>query len=55
MENGECVGSRLVGRPRNRWTDSMNDCLAKRGLNVGQAKLMVCGRNEWREFIRGNA
>ena len=22
----ECVGSRLVGRPQKRWTDSVNDC-----------------------------
>ena len=22
---GECVGSRLVGRPRKRWTDSLNE------------------------------
>ena len=39
-------GSHLVGRPRKRWTDSVNDCLMKRGLNVEQARRMVYGRNE---------
>ena len=33
---GECVGSRLVGRPRKRGIDSVNECLKKRGLNVGE-------------------
>ena len=49
----ECVGSRLVGRPRKRWIDSVNDCLKKRGLNVGQARRVVYERNEWREFVKG--
>ena len=44
---GVCVGSRLIGRPQKRWIDSMNDCLKKRGLNVGQARRMVFNRNEW--------
>ena len=26
----ECVDNRLVGQPRKRWIDSMNDCLKKR-------------------------
>ena len=34
---GRCVGSHSVDRPRKRWTDSVIDCLKKRGLNVGQA------------------
>ena len=29
---GECVGISLEGRPWRRWTDSVNDCLKKRGL-----------------------
>ena len=33
---GECVGSRLVGCPRKRWIDSVNDCLKKRGLKLGK-------------------
>ena len=52
---GECVGSHLVGRQQKRWIDSVNDCLKKRGLNVQQARRMVYDRNEWREFLRGNA
>ena len=35
---GECVGSRLVGRLRNRWIDSVNDYVKKRFFNIGQAK-----------------
>ena len=49
----ECAGSRLLGRPRKRWIDSVNDCLKKRGLNIRQAKNMVYDRNEWRGFVRG--
>ena len=51
---GECVGSRLVGGPGKRYIDSVNDCLKKRGLNVGQARRMVLDRSEWRGFVRGN-
>ena len=53
----ECMGSRLVGRPGNRWMDSVNDCLKKRGLNDGQARRMVYDdRNERgsRGVVRGN-
>ena len=50
----ECVGSRLVGRPRKRWIDSVNDCLKKRSLNVRPARKVVYGRDEWRELVRGN-
>ena len=50
----DCGGSSLVGRPRRRFIDSVNDCWKERGLNVGQDKTrrMVNGRNEWREFVR---
>ena len=34
---GECAGSRSVDRPRKRWTDTVKDCLKKRGLDVRQA------------------
>ena len=37
-----------------RWTDSVNDCLKNRGLNIGEARKMAYERNEWREFVRGN-
>ena len=26
---GECAGSRSLGRPRKRWTDTVKDCLRK--------------------------
>ena len=40
---GEFLGSRLVGQLWKRWIDSMNDCLKKRGLYVGQARRVVNG------------
>ena len=38
---GECAGSRLVGRPRSRWIDTVKECLKRRGLDVRQARRMV--------------
>ena len=32
---GECDGSRSLGRPRKRWIDTVKDFLRKRGLDVG--------------------
>ena len=32
----------------------MNDCLKKRGLNVGQGRRMVYDRSKWWEFIKLN-
>ena len=37
---GEFEGDRLVGRPQKMCIDSVNDCLKKRGLNVGQTRRM---------------
>ena len=51
---GECVGSRLVGRSRKRWIDSMKKCLKTRSLSVRQARKMMYDRNEWRGFTRRN-
>ena len=31
---GESAGSRLVGRPRKRWIDTMEDYLKKRSFDV---------------------
>ena len=50
-----CTGSHLADLPRKKWIDSVNDCLKKRCLNVGQDRRIVCHRNEWREFVRRNA
>ena len=52
---GECAGSRSVGRPQKRWTDTVKECLRKRGLDVGQASRMVQERTEWWGFVRRNA
>ena len=43
MYVGECLGSRLVGRPRKRCIDSVNDCLKKRDLNIGQSMIGMNG------------
>ena len=43
---GKCAGSRSMGRPWNRWTDSVKDCLRKRGLDVWQARRIVLDRSE---------
>ena len=42
----------LIGRPQQRWIDSVNDCLKKRGLNVGLVKRMVRDSSKWRGFVR---
>ena len=42
---GECTSSHSVGRPRNRWIDTIKDCLKKRGLDVRQARRMVHERS----------
>ena len=52
---GECAGSRSMGRPRKRCTDTVKDCLKKRGLDVRQARRMLHDRSVWRGFVRGNA
>ena len=41
------MGDLSIGRPRNRWTDSVKECLKKRGLDVRQARRMVHDRYEW--------
>ena len=54
LHAGECAGSYSVLRPWKRWIDTTKDCLKKKGLDVGQARRMVYGRNEWLWFVRGN-
>ena len=51
---GECLGSCLVGGPQKRWIDSVNNCLQKRALDVGQTRRMLYDRNEWPVFVKGN-
>ena len=49
---GECADSTSVGSPRKRWTDTIKDCLRKRGFYVRHARSMVHDRSEWRGFVR---
>ena len=51
----KCADSRSVGRPRERWIDTVKECLNKKGLDVTQARIMVHHRSVWRGFVRGNA
>ena len=47
---GECAGSRSVGRPRKRWTNTVKECLKRRGLNITQdrsAGWVFIRRNAW--------
>ena len=48
----ESAGSRLVGRPRKSWIDTVKDCLRKKGLDVRQARRMVQYGREWRGSVR---
>ena len=52
---GEYAGSRSVGKLLKRWTDTVKDCLKKRGLDFRQARRMVHDRNLWKGFVKGNA
>ena len=38
---GECAGSRSEGRTRKRRTDTVKECLRKKGLDVRRARRMV--------------
>ena len=44
-----------MGRPWKRWSDTVKNCLKKRGLDGKQARRMVYDRNEWGGFERGKA
>ena len=55
MYGEESVGSHLVVQLWKRRVDSMNDCLNKRGLIVGETRRMAYDRNEWQQFVKGNA
>ena len=43
---GECMGSELVGQPRNRWIDSDYDYMKKKRFEVGQTKRKVHDMNK---------
>ena len=50
---GERADSRSVGRSREIWTDTMNQCLKERGLDVRKVRRMGQDRSEWQGFVRG--
>ena len=35
---GECAGSRSMGRPRKRWTDTVKECLRKKRFGCQASK-----------------
>ena len=43
---GKSAGSRLVSGSQKSWIDSGNECLKKRGMDVGQARGMVHYRSD---------
>ena len=43
---GECVDSRLVGRPRKRWIDSANGLFEEKKFKYWSSKTMVYDANE---------
>ena len=51
---GGCADSRSVGMTRKIWTETVKECLRKRGLDVRQTRRMVQDRSKWRGFVRGN-
>ena len=65
-EVGERIGQirRMIGLLKGEcvwvvawWVDhdSVNECLKKWCLKIGQPKKMVYDRNEWQEFVMGNS
>ena len=46
-------GVRRRGRPRKCWMDGVKELLARKGLNIREAKVSVQDRNEWRSIRRG--
>ena len=52
---GECTGTRSGSRPRKRLTDTVKECLRKRGLDMREARRMVKRRSKWRGIMKENA
>ena len=46
-------GVRRRGRPRKCWMDVVKEVLARKGLNIQEAKVSVQDNNEWRSICRG--
>ena len=46
-------GVRRRGRPRKCWMDGVKEVLARKGLNIQEAKVSLQDRNEWHCICRG--
>ena len=46
-------GVRKRGRPRKCWMDGVKEVLARKGLNIQEAKVSVQDWNEWLSICRG--
>ena len=46
-------GIRGRGRPKKCWSDGVKEVLARKGLNVQEARVSVQDRNKWRSICRG--
>ena len=46
----ECAGSHSVCKQRNRWFDTVKECLKKRDLDVRQERRMIQDKSEWQGF-----
>ena len=53
MYESNVRGVRRRGRPRKCWMDGVKEVLARKGLNIQEAKVSVQDRNEWRSICRG--
>ena len=47
MYQSDVRGVRRRGRPRKCWSDGVKEVLARKGLNIQEAKVSVQDRNEW--------
>src|SRR5678815_1751450 len=53
MYSGECVGNRPAGRPKEKWIESVKECLEERNVSLAEARRKMHNRSEWRSFVRG--
>ena len=53
MYSGECVGNQQAGRPKEKWIESVNECLKERNVSLAGARIKVHNRSGWRGFVRG--
>ena len=53
VHESDVRGVRRKGRPTKSWSDGIKEVLARKGLNIQEAKDSVQYRNEWRSIGRG--